>query len=134
MDPPHMDELKLDDQLEHTYSSYVRIRDVAQKTCQRRWTIGKSGKRGLSVLAVWHDDDDDSFIYQITQSEAIHNVSVYQQLWYYKPQRVPFYSLNCFSYMIYLPQNSTYQNIAGLLTHPSIVSKLFHLIFSTSFI
>ena len=31
-----MDELKQDDQLEHTYSSYVRIRDVAQKTCQRR--------------------------------------------------------------------------------------------------
>ena len=33
---PHMDELKQDDQLEHTYSSYVRIRDGAQKTCQRR--------------------------------------------------------------------------------------------------
>ena len=33
---PHMDVLKQDDQLEHTYSSYVRIRDVAQKTCQRR--------------------------------------------------------------------------------------------------
>ena len=31
-----MDELKQDDQLEHAYSSYVRIRDVAQKTCQRR--------------------------------------------------------------------------------------------------
>ncbi len=27
---------KQDDQLEHTYSSYVRIRDVALKTCQRR--------------------------------------------------------------------------------------------------
>ena len=26
--PPHMAEQKLDDQLEHTYSSYVRIRDV----------------------------------------------------------------------------------------------------------
>ena len=44
-----------------TYSSYVRIRDVAQKTCQRRWTKGKSGERGsgISVLAVRHDDDDD---------------------------------------------------------------------------
>ena len=44
-----------------TYSSYVRIRDVALKTCQRRWAIGKSGERGLgiSVLAAWHDDDDD---------------------------------------------------------------------------
>ena len=34
--PPHMADQKLDDQLEHTYSSYVRIRDVALKTCQRR--------------------------------------------------------------------------------------------------
>ena len=33
---PHMAEQKQDDQLEHTYSSYVRIRDVALKTCQRR--------------------------------------------------------------------------------------------------
>ena len=44
-----------------TYSSYVRIRFVAMKTCQRRWTIGRSGERGsgLSVLAAWHDDDDE---------------------------------------------------------------------------
>ena len=28
-----MSEQKQDDQLEHTYSSYVKIRDVAQKTC-----------------------------------------------------------------------------------------------------
>ena len=27
---------KQDNQLEHTYSSYMRIRDVALKTCQRR--------------------------------------------------------------------------------------------------
>ena len=59
--PPHMAEQKQDDQLEHTYSSYVRIRDVALNTCQRRWTIGRSGERGsgISVLVVWHDDDDD---------------------------------------------------------------------------
>ena len=58
---PHMGELKQDDQLEHTYSSYVRIRNFAQKTCQSRWTIGKSGERGsgISVLAARHDDDDD---------------------------------------------------------------------------
>ena len=36
--PPHMAEQKQDDQLEHTYSSYVRIRDVALKTCQKRWS------------------------------------------------------------------------------------------------
>ena len=58
-----MDELKQDDQLENTYSSYVRIRDVAQKTCQRRWTIGKSGERGsgISVRAARHDDDGDDW-------------------------------------------------------------------------
>ena len=51
---------KQDGQLEHTYSSYVRIQDVALKTCQRRWMIGRSGERGsgISVLAVRHDDDD----------------------------------------------------------------------------
>ena len=59
--PPHMAKQKPDDQLEHTYSSYVRIRDVALKTCQRRWTIGRSGERGsgISVLAAHDDDDDD---------------------------------------------------------------------------
>ena len=34
--PPHMAKQKQDDQLEHAYSSYVRIRDVSLKTCQRR--------------------------------------------------------------------------------------------------
>ena len=50
---PPMAEQKQDDQLEHTYSSYVRIQDVALKTCRRRWTIGRSGERGsrISVLA-----------------------------------------------------------------------------------
>ena len=59
--PLRMAEQSQDDQLEHTYSSYVRIRDVALKTCQRWWTIGRRGERGsgISVLAVWHDDDDD---------------------------------------------------------------------------
>ena len=59
--PPHMAEQKQDDQLEHTYSSYVRIPDVALKTCLRRWTVGKSGERGsgISVLTARHDDDDD---------------------------------------------------------------------------
>ena len=28
-----------------TYSRSVRIRDVAQRTCQKRWTIGRSGER-----------------------------------------------------------------------------------------
>ena len=46
-----------------TFSSYVRIRDVALKTYQRRWTIGRSGERGsgISVPAARHDDDDDDW-------------------------------------------------------------------------
>ena len=58
--PPHMAKQKQDDQLEHTYSNYVRIRDVALKTYQKRWMIGRSGERGsgISVLAARHDDDD----------------------------------------------------------------------------
>ena len=61
MDPPHMAGQKQDDQLEHTYTSYVMIWDVALKTCRRRWTIGRSGERGsgISVKAEQHDDDDD---------------------------------------------------------------------------
>ena len=61
--PPHMAGQKQDDQLEHTFSSYVRIRDVALKTYQWRWTIGRSGERGsgISVPAARHDDDDIYF-------------------------------------------------------------------------
>ena len=56
--PPHMAEQK---QLEHKYSRYMRIRDVALETCQRWWLIGRSGKRGsgISVLAARHDDNDN---------------------------------------------------------------------------
>ena len=56
---------KQDDQHEHTFSSYMRIRDVVQKTCPGRWTIGRSGERGsgISVLPARHDDDDDDDIY-----------------------------------------------------------------------
>ena len=59
--PFHMIEQKQDDQLEPTYSSSVRIRNVALRTCQKRWTIGWSGERGsgISVLTARHDDDDD---------------------------------------------------------------------------
>ena len=46
-----------------TYSSSVRIRNVALMTCQRRWTIGKSGERGsgISELAARRDDDDAAY-------------------------------------------------------------------------
>ena len=58
--PLHMAKQKQNDQLEHTYSSYVRIRDVTLKTCQKRWMIGRSGERGsgISVLVAQHDDHD----------------------------------------------------------------------------
>ena len=61
MDPPHVAELKQGDQLEPTYSSSVRIRDVALRIYQKRWTIGRSCERGsrISVLVARHDDDDD---------------------------------------------------------------------------
>ena len=60
---PHMTEQKQDDQLEYTYSSYVRIRDVALRTCRRRWTIVRSGEggSGISALAARQDDDDDDW-------------------------------------------------------------------------
>ena len=59
--PQHMVVQKQDDQHEHTFSNYVRIRDVVQKTCLRWWMMGKSGERGseISVLPARHDDDDD---------------------------------------------------------------------------
>ena len=42
--PRHMAEQKQDDQLEHTYSSSMRIRDAAPRTCQKRWTITREGQ------------------------------------------------------------------------------------------
>ena len=59
--PLHMDEQRQDDQLEPTYSSSVPIWDVALKTCQEQWTIGRGGEwgSGISMLMVWCDDDDD---------------------------------------------------------------------------
>ena len=59
----HMAEQMQEDQLEPTYSSSVRIRDVALRTFQKRWTIRRSGERGsgISVLVARHDDDDDYY-------------------------------------------------------------------------
>ena len=48
------------DQLEPTYSSSVRIRGVAMRTCRKRWTIGRGGERGsgISVLMARQEDDE----------------------------------------------------------------------------
>ena len=56
-----MDEQRQVVQLEPTYSSAVPIQDVALRTYQKQWTIGRGGERGSgrSVLIARHDDDDD---------------------------------------------------------------------------
>ena len=69
---PHMAVQKQDDQHEHTFSSYVRIRDVVLKTCLGRWTIGRSGEKGsgTSVLPARHDDDDDDSLFKSSSSSS----------------------------------------------------------------
>ena len=69
--PPYMAGQKQDDQLEHTFSSSVRIQDVALMTYQRRSTIGRGGERGsrISVLMVRHDNDD-IYIYAYTHAHT----------------------------------------------------------------
>ena len=44
--PPHIAKQKQDDQLEHTYSSYVRLRDLALKTCQSDERLGEVASEG----------------------------------------------------------------------------------------
>ena len=46
---PHMARQNQGDQLEPIYSSSLRIRDAALRTCQKQWTIGRSGKRGSGI-------------------------------------------------------------------------------------
>ena len=77
--PPLMAEQKQDVLLEHTFSNYVRIRDLVLKTCRRRWTIGKSGERGsgISVQAARHDDDDIYIYIYIYISEWRKNYKYY---------------------------------------------------------
>ena len=93
---------KQDDQPELTYSSYVRTQDVTQKTCRRRWTIGKSGERWsrISVLAARLDDDD---IYQRSSRDwylswrlphgcetLLRNISSLQKQIIYLSSEIPF--------------------------------------------
>ena len=68
---------KQDDQHEHTFSSYVRIRDVVLKTCLGRWTIGRSGERGsgISVLPARYDDDDDELLEKFDRVDLVNNIS-----------------------------------------------------------
>ena len=82
--PLHMAGQKPDDKLEHTYSSYVRIWDVALKTCQRRWMIGRNGERGsgISVPAGRHDDDKYTALF--THSLNVEIISISNNSVYHK--------------------------------------------------
>ena len=88
--PPHMAKQKQDDQLEHIYSSYVRIYGVALKTCQKLWMIGRSGERGsgISVLVARHDDD----IYKVSRMYIYiykkKNKYIYIYIYIYKVSKV----------------------------------------------
>ena len=84
---PHMAGQKQDDQHEHIFSSYVRIRDVALKTCQRRWTIGKSGERGSGIYVLVARHDDDESYQQLLQHKIIvfshENINIYIYIYIY---------------------------------------------------
>ena len=71
--PLHMDEQKLDEQLEPTYTCFVPIQDVALKIYRERWTIEKGGRRGSgwSTLVVRHDDDHNSVIKVVFRDSTI---------------------------------------------------------------
>ena len=62
--PLHMDEQRLEDQLEPIHISSMPIQDVAWKTSQERWTIETGGERVLrrSLLPTRHDDANLLFI------------------------------------------------------------------------
>ena len=78
--PPHMAVQKQDDQHDHTFSNYVRIRDVVLKTCRGQWTIGKSGERGseISVLPARHDDDWVPYCVQVSLMCHLYDFPVFQ--------------------------------------------------------
>ena len=86
--PPHMPVQKQDDQQEHTFSSYVRIRDVVLKTCLGRWTISRSGERGsgISVLPARHDDDDDVCVWDVPRAY------IYNYIWVYNNTHIYIYT------------------------------------------
>ena len=63
---------KQDDQHEHTFSSYVRIRDVVLKTYLGRWTIGRSGERGSGISVLPAQYDDDNGWYAIKPNPPLH--------------------------------------------------------------
>ena len=76
-----MDEQGQDDLIETIYNCSVPIQDISLKTARKQWTMETGGERGSgrSVLAARHDDDDDVWLSNRTQSQAMLNVSAHQQ-------------------------------------------------------
>ena len=70
---------KQNDQLERTFSSYVRIQVVVRKTYLGRWTIGRSGERGsgISVLPARYDDDDTVSLLTTRNTYEYENIRLY---------------------------------------------------------
>ena len=56
--PLHMAGQKQGDQHEPTYSSFVRIRWVALRTCRKRWTIGRGGEKGSGIFMLRAQQDE----------------------------------------------------------------------------
>ena len=71
-----MDEQRQEVQLEPTYSTSVPTLNVALRTCQKQWTIGRGGERGseISLLIARHDDHD--YIYY--DSNIVNTKSTYR--------------------------------------------------------
>ena len=57
--PLHMAEQKQGNPFEPTYSSSVRIRNVALKTCWMQCMIERGGERGLGISVLMTRQDDD---------------------------------------------------------------------------
>ena len=106
-----MAEQKQDDQLEHTYGSYARIRDVALKTYQRRLTIGRGGERGsgISVLAARHDNDDDDALNLVNR---VHR-TVILTCWYSSSFRGFFCTRSYQELKCFIPIDVNYTSVLG---------------------
>ena len=104
---------KQDDQLERTFSSYVRIEDVVLKTYLGRWTIGRSGERGsgISVLPARYDDDDEvaarknkKLVYQPPQKTPTKNKKKKKK----KEKKEDIFYLPCNQAFFFMPTNIKY--------------------------
>ena len=119
--PPQMAEQMQGDQLEPTYSSSVRIRDVALKTYQKQWTIGRSGKRGsgISLLVARKDDDDDQSFGDCPKCT--------NRNWYHPHIHVPlFFSLSNSRYLSLFSLSFIF-TFHGIVK--SIILRVFHFFF-----